>query len=430
MSGDRLLSHNVVVGIGTFAAGGLGVAFQSIASHQMRPADYGAVFAVVTILTFIGLPAGAFTLLMARETSRGSATGLRAESAALLRRGSHALLLIGIAVAGALALGSPWLSGFLDVPFELILAAAVGVPCALALPFLMGEFQGEQRFVEYAALSTGQAALKLAGAVGLGLLLGPLGVIAGISAATVVMYFIAARMLRRRLSIRPNLAWFRPAAAYLVVVLPSTLALAVLLSADVLLVKHYFASKAAGEYAAVAALGRAIFWGASGVAIVLFPKITARAAEGKSAVRLVGASLSLVAVGGVAGFAVLWLMSRWLLNAFAGGAYADAAMYLPAYAIGMMLLGGVAVLVATQQSRGEPTFLAILVPLTVVEPGLIALFHQSVMQVIQVLDLSMLLALAGLGVLYAWQVRRGSRSAIVSVAASSLAPPPQFQGNQ
>ncbi len=430
MSGDRLLTHNVIVGIGTFAAGGLGVAFQSIASHELRPGDYGAVFAVVTILTFIGLPAGAFTLLMARETSRRSAIGLHAESATLLRHGNHAILLFGLAIAGALALGSPWLSKFLDLPFELLVAAAVGVPCSLALPLLMGEFQGEQRFVEYAALSTGQAALKLSAAVGLGLVLGPLGVIAGISVATIVIYFVAAGMLRRRLSIRANLAWLRPAAAYLVVALPSTLALAVLLSADVLLVKHYFTSKAAGEYAAMAALGRAIFWGASGVAIVLFPKMTARAAEGRSAVRLVGASLSLVAVGGVAGFTVLWLASRWLLTAFAGGAYEDAAMYLPTYAIGMVLLGGVAVLTATQQSRGEHTFLAILLPLSVVEPGLIAVFHRSVMQVIQVLDVSMLLTLAGLTILYASQERSGSRNATVDVGAASLVPAPQFQGNQ
>src|SRR5712692_7377553 len=91
---ERLLSHNAIVGAGTVTAGVLGVAFQSMASHQLRPADYGSVFAVVTLVTFIGLPAGAFTLLMARETSIGRATGQQAASATLLRRGNHALLLV------------------------------------------------------------------------------------------------------------------------------------------------------------------------------------------------------------------------------------------------------------------------------------------------------------------------------------------------
>src|SRR5437660_7152618 len=67
---ERLLSHNLIVGGGTIVAGVMGVAFQSAASHQLRPADYGAVFVVVTLVTFIGMPASAFTLLMAREASR------------------------------------------------------------------------------------------------------------------------------------------------------------------------------------------------------------------------------------------------------------------------------------------------------------------------------------------------------------------------
>src|SRR4029077_17088336 len=72
---ERLLSHNLIVGSGTLIAGLLGVAFQVAVSHQFRPADYGAVFVVVTLVTFIGLPASAFTLLMAREVSRDRASG-------------------------------------------------------------------------------------------------------------------------------------------------------------------------------------------------------------------------------------------------------------------------------------------------------------------------------------------------------------------
>jgi hypothetical protein len=96
------------------------------------------------------------------------------------------------------------------------------------------------------------------------------------------------------------------------------------------------------------------------------------------------------------GLALLSLASSWLLNAFAGNAYAGAAGYLPWYAVGMTLLGGVAVLTAVHQSRGRPAFLVILIPLTIFEAMLIAAFHQSPLQVIQVVDISMALTLAGL----------------------------------
>lgn len=405
LRGERLVAHNLIVGGGTVLAGLLGVAFQSLFSHRLQPADYGSVFAIISVITFVGLPAGAFTLVMAREASRGAATGDQQPSATLLRHGNRALLLAGAGLAIILAgLSSP-VAQFLALPVGLVLAAAPGIPFTLALPLLLGEFQGEQRFGAFAALSAGQAALKLVAAVGLGIEWGAIGIIAGISLATAATYCVAAGMLHRKLSIRVNLPWWRPAAAYLAVVLPSTLALGVLLSTDVLLVKHFFPTRVAGEYAAVAALGRAIFWGATGVATVLFPKIVFRGASGHSGSRLVATSLLLVGLAGVAGLTFLLFASHWLLTAFAGAAYVEAAAYLPAYAIGMIMLGGVAVLVATHQTRGTPGFLVVLIPLTALEPALLSVFHRNPWQVVAVVDISMALVVVALGALYVVQER-------------------------
>jgi len=402
---ERVLSHNVIVGAGTMVAGVLGVAFQVLVSHQLRPAEFGSVFAVLTLITLIGLPGSAFTLLMARETSRDRARGQYASSATLLYRGNHALLLSGLALAGLLAVSSPFLASLLNLHVELLLAAAAGVPFGLALPLLLGEFQGEERFLAFSLFSTGQAGLKLIAAIGLGAAFGPVGIIAGISLASAAAYLVARRMLRRKLSIKPGLPWWRPAASYLSVILPSTLSLAILLSADVLLVKHYLPTQSAGEYSAVAALGRAIFWGASGVAAVLFPKVIFRVTEGHSGTHLVSGSLLLVAIGGLAGLGFLVFYSRWLLTAFAGATYAGAAGYLPWYALGMMLLGGAAVLIATHQSRGRPGFLWALVPLTLLEPAMLLAYHNSAMQIVQVVDVSMALLFAALAGLYVIQER-------------------------
>lgn len=419
---ERVVVHNLIVATGTVSAGVLGVAFQALVSHRFQPADYGAVFAVVSLITLIALPAGAFTLLMARETSRDLASGQRVLSAALLRRGNRTLVLVGVALAAVLVLVSPVLSQFLDVQVALLLAAAIGIPFMLALPLLLGEFQGEQRFLTLSMLLVGQAALKLVAAIGLGSVWGAVGVIAGISVASAAIYFVALRLLQHRMAVKSRLPWLRPAASYLTVVVPSTLALGVLLSTDVLLVKHYFSSQTAGEYAAVAALGRAIFWGASGVAAVLFPKVVFRTTQGRSGSHLVAASLLLVASGGAAGLGILAFGSRWLLLAFAGRAYVGAAGYLPLYAIGMILLGIAAVLIATHQTRGKTGFLAILLPLTLLEPALLIAFHQSIIQVVELVDLSMALAVVGLGTLYVVEQRRHSLIPIEMATDDPMAP--------
>jgi O-antigen/teichoic acid export membrane protein len=417
LTDERIVAHNLIVGGGTILAGVLGVAFQSLVSHRLQPADYGAVFVVVSLITLVGLPASAFTLVMARETSRGRATGQQGSSAALLHNGNRTLVMAGIGLAGIVAVLSPLVAQFLAVPTSLVLAGAVGLPFTLALPLLVGEFQGEQRFVAMSMLLAGQAGLKLVAALALGIVWGPMGVIAGISVASALTYFVAVRMLRSKLRIRPRLPWFRPAASYLSIVVPSTLCLAILLSADVVLVKHYFSTQGAGEYSVVAAIGRAIFWGASGVAVVLFPKVVSRVVQGHGASQLVTASLAIVTIGGLAGVGILWLTSRWIVVSFAGPAYAAAAALLPWYGLGMILLGGVAVLIVAHQSIGKAGFLAVLIPLSVLETILLIAFHQTLTQVVQMVDLSMALVLCGLGALYVTQ----QRVSIIQLAAAPAA---------
>jgi hypothetical protein len=73
----------------------------------------------------------------------------------------------------------------------------------------------------------------------------------------------------------------------------------------------------------------------------------------------------------------------------------------------MTLLGGAAVIITTQQSRGKPAFLAVLVPLALLEPLLLTAFHRNLVQVIQVVDISMALLLGGLATQLVFQQRLG-----------------------
>jgi O-antigen/teichoic acid export membrane protein len=321
----------------------------------------------------------------------------------LLRSGNRTLLVAGVILGILFAAGSPWIGGFFSLPVGYVLAVAAGMPVALALPLLIGELQGQQQFFNFSVLNVGQAALKLVGAIALGLALGPVGVVLGLGLAATISYGIVFWLLRRRLAIRFTMPWLRAAAHYLVLILPSTVALSVLLSADVLLVKHFFSGREAGEYSAVAALGRAIFWGAAGVAAVLFPKVIYVESQGRSGLRIVGVSLGLVAIGGVASLAVLGSVARPVLTAFAGSAYAGGATILPLYAIAMTLLGAATVLVATHQSRARAGFLTVLLPVSVAEAVLIVIFHQSLTQVVWVVTLSMGALVTGLAILMAGQ---------------------------
>jgi hypothetical protein len=96
----------------------------------------------------------------------------------------------------------------------------------------------------------------------------------------------------------------------------------------------------------------------------------------------------------------------------------------------MTLLGGVAVLIATHQTRGTPGFLAILLPLTLLEPVALIAFHQNLTQVVQVIDVTMALILIGLGSLYLVQERKASIAGIALPATSATPAVAQMEASR
>jgi O-antigen/teichoic acid export membrane protein len=317
-----------------------------------------------------------------------------------LRNGNRYLLISGLALAAFIVAGSPWFERILTVPTPLLVLAAIGIPFSLALPLLLGALQGEQRFVMLSVLTAGQAAVKLVGAVILGLLWGPVGVIAGISAASAVIYLVALAVIRPRSLTKTLTPQWNRLARYALLILCSTSGVAVLFSSDILLVKHFYDPGRAGQYSVIAAVGRGIFWGAGGVAAVLFPKLTFRESRGDSGRFVVLVSVLLAVAGGLIGMLALAVWSRSLLNLFAGPQYLGAASYLPQYAFAMTLFGVASILIAAFQSQGRWRFLWVLLPVTGLEPVLIALLHQSFSQVIGTVTLSSGLLLVGLAALY------------------------------
>jgi O-antigen/teichoic acid export membrane protein len=381
------------------------------------PTDFGIAFAVLSLLLVIGLPANALMLVIARQTSRDDAGGRRVGVMWLWHRN---LMLGGFALAAVGIASSGWLGRLFNLPAIALVPAAISIPFGLALPLLLGYLQGRQRFASLSLLLVGQAAVRLVAAVAFAAFLGAIGVVIGVAVATLLVYLLALGMVGRPASDgSPGPLESREAFRSLAVILPSSLALAILFGADVLLVKHFFNTGDAGRYAAVAALGRAIFWGASGIALVLIPKAAMHESRGSNGSQLVLGSMAFCLVGSVVGLAILSLGSGFVLSVFAGPAYASAGSYLPWYAIAMTLLGGASVLVANGQAQGRADFLAILIPVTLAEPFLIVRFHQSLGQVVQVLSVLMAVLFVGLAVLYLVQERVRTRPELLLEGATA-----------
>jgi O-antigen/teichoic acid export membrane protein len=414
------VGQNLLIAASTVTAGALGFFLQALLSHHLEPADFGATFTVLSILALICLPASSLALVVARETSRGEAHRRSNQSEAIVWRWHRYALLGGFALAAVSIPSANWVARFFQVPTAVIAPAALSIPFGLAIPLLLGQLQGRQDFSKLSILLVGQAAVRLIAAVSLAALLGVVGAFLGVALGNIVIYVLAFAMIHRtgyRRLASPN----ELGSAYrsLAVILPSSLALAVLFSTDVLLVKHFFNTVDAGRYAAVAALGRAIFWGAGGIALVLFPKAVVHERRGSNGSHLVLASIGMCLLGGAVALAIFSVSSGFVLSAFAGPAYASAGSYLPGYAIAMTLLGGASVLVAIGQARGKADFLVVLFLVMILEPALIIKFHQTLSQVVQVLTGSMAALFIGLAILYL--IREHARAQSVNILGNAAA---------
>ena len=287
--------------------------FQLIMARGLEPRAYAEAFAVLGALSLLVTPAQVVQTLVARRAAELVALGRLTELRALTRRiarwtGLVSLILtLGIAAAAphiqsALQLTSPW-------P---VVVAGIGAGALTFEPVARGITQGARDFVglgfALAAHGVGRlavgAATVLAGGGATGALLAsPASALGGI-----VFGWLSAR----RVLNRPERPAEREASALgladHVRVALILFALAGLLHLDVLAVKAFFSPDEAAAYAALALIGRIVFWSGMMVGVVLLPFVVWRAAAGEDIMRAYLASLALMAAvsGGSALIILAW----------------------------------------------------------------------------------------------------------------------------
>jgi O-antigen/teichoic acid export membrane protein len=407
----QFILHNIVAAAGTWGAGVLGLVLQAMVSHRFSPSAYGHAFAVFTFFTILTQPAAGFSRMVAWSTSREVATGRTEglESSSLLRSTNRRLLIAGVIIAAAFVAGAPLLGGFLHVPSSYVILGALGVPFLLSTAPLQASLQGEQRWGAWSGVSIAIAASRV-GFVAVGVLMfGIEGVLLGISVAAAVVYVATLFLVRDRLRRgSPRISW-RPQRNFLIVAVASTVMVASLMGTDVLLVEHLFSAREGGQFSSVTVTSRALFFAMGSVTSVLFPKVAARHANARRTTSVVAASVALGLAGGLAGLVVFSLGSHVILKSFSGGAYVAGASYIGWYALGMPLLATVVMLSNSLQSLADLRLLWVLSAGTVIKPVLILFFHQSLLMVSVVSDISILAILLALALTYIVQERQMER---------------------
>ena len=359
--------------------------FLLAAGRLLGSDDYGALAALLGVLTVVLLPIGALQLAVSRDVARRRAQGdiAGAESFARTTLTYGLAATVPILVVGLV----------LVVPVRELLSidstaattfAVLGLSIAVVLPIATGVLQGYERFRAVALLYVFPFALRLALLALLSVAGYRLGgaVFAAVSAG-IVTTLLAAGLIREPLRRGVRVAWreLLPFLRYLWPVVVGLTGIALLTTVDLLVVRARFTDDA-GAYAAASAFARIAFFLPATILTVLFPRTAARQARGEDTADILGRSLLVTAAfgGGLAVF--YWMTGRGLIHTSFGGEFASGGDLIVALTVSMTLFALANVLVGFHLSRGETRYAWIVAAAVPVQIAVLALVPDSASAVV------------------------------------------------
>ena len=403
----QLVRGSTVLLAASVVASALGIVYTFAAARLLPPDKYGELVALISLAGLLAAPAVTVQTVVARYVAAandGPPAG-RAEARTLgrLLRGMAG---VTIALALLLAAAAGPLADYLRLPstvptlWMVPLAASI-----LVLPTLRGAVQGLCRFVALAALTTVDILFKAV--LGLGLIAAgfgasgamaamAVGVLAGVGLTWLSLPPAWRPSARRRpaeaapgddAGLAPLLRFFLPTAG-----VSAGIVGVVLL--DTIMARHYLPERAAGDYAAVAVLGRGLFWLSGAVATAIVP-LAARRGKGEVGRSVVVAALGVTLAVAACGQLCFYAAPDVLMVRVFGASYASAAPLLPRYgwAAAALALGNVLANYALGRGAARAALPALAAALLFI--ALVALRHEDAGAIITNLTAAGLVMAAG-----------------------------------
>lgn len=327
-----------------------------VMGRALGPAGFAELNLIVTFMVVVGVATNAVQLSAAHASATLAAADRELELVGVhrwLRRGT---LRWSALAAVVLALVAPWLQDVFNSPSPLpLLLFAAGLPAYVLLGADRGVLQGRLRFGRLAATNLVEMLVRLVGAIAL-VAVG-LGVAGAVGA--LVASFVAALWLARDPGLRRSTAPEPTAAARRALRAVGAPSLALMLGhlaighADVLVVKANFDATTAGQYAALALVGRIVLYVTVTAVEVVFPMVATRVAGGADDRVILRLTLAGLGAISTAALLVAALVPDVVVGLLFGDAYAAIEPLLWRYTLATVIFSAVVVLTSHRLAAGD-----------------------------------------------------------------------------
>jgi O-antigen/teichoic acid export membrane protein len=377
-----------------------GFVFHMIAARRLGPDVYGSLYALMSTMVVVTLPASIFAPVVAKFAAEFQALHDDSHVRGLTTSATRGSLIIGsvLMIVGLVAMR--WFGSFLHVPPLTVVLVAAMAAVALLSAILRSIAQGTQSYVSYSVSITIEGIAR----VGLLVALVAFGLTGGIwsvlLAAAIGCAAIGAALLARYRS-APERAvtydWKRIAAATGGAA-AAACAATFFGNIDVIIVAHNFPAFEAGIYASAALGGKILLFLVTFIATVLLPQAADKHARGERTQQAFVIAMVMFAALSIVGLLVLRFAGSEVIGILAGAKYMAAVPLLSWYGLAMVFLALTGALCSYGIATHRLAFGVPVVACTAITLVAIALSKTSLQGVVMILVVGTAVTAASAGV--------------------------------
>lgn len=386
LNNKSFLASSTFIFIASALANFANFLFQIIMNAMLTPEEFGALISLLALLIVVSVPISSTQTVITKFTAGFKATDDIGSIASLYRYMLKRLGLVGLGSFFAMILISEQIRLFLKIDSVMPVLMLAGVIVASLLQTVtFGILQGLQRFRRYGVTLIGDSYLRLLFAVVFVYLGFSVAGALGASIASVFLVLgLTAWHLRylnyyegtsEGLKVLDIYKYFGP-------VFSATLCMTLLLSLDVLLVKHFMTETVAGTYATIVTAGKVIFFLPSAITVVMFPKVAEVYAVGRDTKAMLIKSMAICLTLTLSATIIYAFFPQLVTMVLFQGRYSEIAPYLGLEAVAMTALAMVHMLVYYQLSIHSYRFIKTLGVFAAIEFLAISFFHNNIASII------------------------------------------------
>ena len=353
-----ILGGSMIMLLGSVGVSGVNFVYNMVTARLLGPTDFGHITVAVTLLMFASAITLAFQLVCAKFVARNESLAGKKKVIRDLHKKSW---LVSTLVALGLVLSSSAVTRYLNLPTRsIVLFLALGIWFYVPLGVRRGAIQGMCAFPRLASNFLLEVGVKFVAAVAFiefllhtGLAPAVMGAIAAITLSVIAAYFLPPLTPHLRVRDPQDLVYAcTPASAQEgIQAIVFFIGQVLITNTDMVMVKHFFAPREAGVYAAIALVGRVLYFVSWSLVSAMFP-ITASAQKPDANFSVVAVPLSLVLVISAGFVAITAMIPHFIMHLVFGAAFrmpSEGLLSLYAAATGVYALS--VVLIAYEMSR-------------------------------------------------------------------------------